>query len=96
MRLIAVLLVLVTLAGCKGMVRTEVVEVVRMVETKVDPVLTQPTTYVMPDMACWLCDASKACARRHCNGQLLTIIAGQGQALEQCNADKAAIRASQQ
>lgn len=94
MRLIAVLVLLV-LAGCKPMVRTEVVEVVRMVETKIDPVLTQPTTYTLPDMACWLCEAGRACERRYCNGQLATIIQGQARVLDQCNADKAAVRDAQ-
>lgn len=94
MRLTTVLVLLV-LAGCKPMVRTEVVEVVRMVETKIDPALTHPTTYTMPDMACWLCRPGEACSRRHCNGQLLQIIQGQAHALDQCNADKAAVRDAQ-
>lgn len=89
---LVVLAGLLTITGCmpKTLVKTQIVEVPKFVEVKVDPQLTQPTSYAWPDRACWWKDR-----RTYCNDQLLQIIQGQAKAIEQCNADKASIRNGQ-
>lgn len=69
------------------LVRPEVVEVPREVRTPLPAALLQPRTVAEPDPACWW-DTSRVL----CNGQLAELRATYRAALEQCNADKSALR----
>lgn len=77
------------LAACapKTIVRTETVEVPVYVRQSVDRVLTEPRTCARPPMQC-----QRKGEPRYCNGQLLAALQCHERALEESNADKAAIR----
>ena len=80
------------MAGCglarpPLLVKPEVVEVVHEVRTPLPAALLQPRAVTEPDAGCWW-DTSRVM----CNGQLTGLRAAYRAALEQCNADKSALR----
>ena len=74
------------LAGCapaKQVVRTETVEVPKYIRTPIPAELVQPTVVVEP---------APLCGSTFCNGQIATMLGDYRAGLNQCNADKSALR----
>ena len=88
------LVLLAAISGCwqdRVIVKPQIVEVPVYVREPIPEQLTTPIVVAWPDAACW-----RDTKREWCNGQLdyMARIA-YPQALEQCNADRAALSAEQ-
>ena len=70
----------------QAIIKPEPVPITKYVRATIPAQLLQPCVVAEPDPACWW-----AGAHAYCNGQLVTMILDYRAALQQCNADKAAI-----
>lgn len=87
--LIAILaLALTACAASQPIIRTEQVPVTKYVKQSIPAALLAPCTVIEPDRACW-----RDTKPEFCNGQLVEMLTDYRAALQQCNADKQAIKA---
>lgn len=88
---------LTVLSGCGSgvIVKHEPVEVTRYVRAPVSAELTRDRVVAEPDPAGWRCDAGATCRRVYTNEQVEAMRRDYRRALQESNADKAAIRAEQ-
>jgi hypothetical protein len=87
MMLVAVFATIVAGCATTPAVKIQTVEVPKYVHAKIDARYLAPCVYAEPDPACFA-DTK----REFCNGQLKDIRLGYRDALNRCNADKAAIK----